>query len=307
MKQEIQVVTSFFNIKRADWGTFRRSEQLYLEYFKVWAKIKNNLVVYVQTEEMKKDIEAFRAGLGLHEKTKVIIIKEFETLDQELYSSIKRATENPVQQGARLLPKNPEVWSADYNYVMLLKMWCVRDAIQKGYASGMVAWVDFGYDHGGAVLDKNSDFNFKWEYDFPDKINLFLIQELDDRPIFDIVCSMDTYVMGTVIIGADHLWDDFWQLMRQSMISLNDCGLTDDDQNIILMSYRKRPDIFATHLSDWQMQMKQFGGEHLRVVSVQESSCKKLARKIYRKLRYTKDNYKLSRRIFKYLSEKELH
>ena len=56
---------------------------------------------------------------------------------------------------------------------MLLKMWCVQDAVKRLETEKMVAWVDFGYNHGGAVLDITSDFNFEWKYNFPDKINIF--------------------------------------------------------------------------------------------------------------------------------------
>ena len=242
--------------------------------------------------------------MGLLTRTVVHVVGDLRSLDPELYESIKKISTNPIHKAARLFSKNPEVWNADYNYVMLLKMWCVRDAVERGDAEGMVAWVDFGYNHGGDVLDKNSDFNFLWKYDFPEKICLFLIQELDDRPIFDIVCSMDTYIMGTVIVGVDYLWNEFWKLMKTSMISLNDCGLMDDDQNIILMSYRKKPEIFQTFKSDWQMQLKQFGNEKLQVVDRKPIS---KIRRLYRRLRYKKDCALYAMRIYKYYSKKTVH
>ena len=305
MEKEITVVSAFFNINRDNWDNFERTSDQYLDYFFGWAKLKNKIIVYVETETLKRKILDFRESIGLKDKTIVHIVGDFRQLDNELYNSVKNATENDIQRGARLFQKNPEVWNADYNYVMLLKMWCVQDAVSKGEAEGMVAWVDFGYNHGGDVLDKASDFNFLWKYDFPEKICLFLIQELDDRPIFDIVCTMDTYVMGTVIVGIDYLWNDFWLLMRDSMISLNDCGLTDDDQNIILMSYRKRPEIFETYLSDWQMQLKQFGGNHLTVV--RKTYPNSFPRRIYRKLMKYKKSMSFAIRIFGYVYKKDVH
>lgn len=304
MNREITVVTAFFNINRVNWNKFERSSSQYLEYFFGWAKIKNKLIVYVESEELKKKIIAYRASIGLSNKTIVHIVKEIRELDAELYDSICKISTNEVQRKARLFTKNPEVWNADYNYVMLLKMWCVKDAVRRGEAVGTVSWVDFGYNHGGDVLSSESDFNFTWEYDFPDKICLFLIQEIDERPIFDIVCSMDTYVMGTVIVGADHLWEEFWGLMKSSMISLNDCGLMDDDQNIILMAYRKKPQIFETYVSDWQMQLKQFGNDNLKVANKLEIS---YPRKVYRKLRYIKNCASYAFRIFRYYSHKKVH
>lgn len=306
MEKEITVVSAIFNINRQAWKKFERTEDQYFEYFKGWAKLKNTIIVYCETENMKNKIIQFRRELGLEDKTIIHIIEEFRNIDPELLSSIKKAAENKVQQGARLFDKNPEVWNADYDYVMLLKMWCVQDAVARGETGEMVAWMDFGYNHGGAILDINSDFNFTWKYDFPDKINVFLIQELDDRPIFDIVCTMDTYIMGTVIVGAAQLWNEFWNLMRMSMMELNNCGLTDDDQNIILMAYRRKPEIFNTYVSGWQLPLKQFGGEHIRVLPEKEEKYAMLRKAVrsYRKLRM---DWKLAKRIYKYIRMKNVH
>lgn len=263
MNKEITIVTAFFNLNRENWDKFERSEKQYFGYFTQWARLKNNIIVYVESEKMKKKVFSFRKSLGLENNTIINLVSDYKSIDPELYGSIVTATKNKVQQNFRMMKKNPEVWNADYNYVMLLKMWCVQDAVAKKQATGMVAWIDFGYNHGGEVIDKKSDFNFLWSYDFPEKINLFLVRELDNRPIFDIIRTMDTYIVGTVIVGKAELWNTFWIMMRDSMIALNESGLTDDDQNIILMCYRKNPDIFSLHKSGWQRPMMQFGGEHL--------------------------------------------
>lgn len=305
MSNEICIVSAFFNINREGWDRFERTSDEYLDYFFCWARLKNLLIVYVETEKLKNKILEFREEIGLKDKTIVHIIEDFRNIDFELYESIKKATENEIQKGARLFKKNPEVWNADYNYVMLLKMWCVQDAVSRGEAKGLVSWVDFGYNHGGDVIDKDSNFNFTWKYDFPKKINLFLIQQLDDKPMFDIVCTMDTYIMGTVIVGIDFLWNEFWLLVRSSMISLNDVGLTDDDQNIILMAYRKRPEIFETYLSNWQMQLKQFGGSHLLL---KESNTRySLVKKVYKRFIKLKICFNYAVRIFTYVRKKDVH
>lgn len=306
MEREITVVSAFFNINRQAWKKFERTSDQYFEYFKGWAKLNNKIIVYCETENLKNKIMAFREELGLADKTIVHLVENFRNIDPTLLQSIKKAADNKIQQGVRLFMKNPEVWNADYDYVMLLKMWCVQDAVSKGETGEMVAWMDFGYNHGGAVLDKNSNFNFTWEYDFPDKINVFLVQELDERPIFDIVCTMDTYIMGTVIVGAAYLWNEFWNLMRTSMIELNNSGLTDDDQNVILMAYRRKPEIFNTYMSGWQLPLKQFGGAHLNLAPETKQKCLFL-RKIVRYYRKLCMDKALVRRIYKYLRTKNVH
>ena len=44
---------------------------------------------------------------------------------------------------------------------MLLKQWCVKDAVEKGIAKGMIAWIDFGYNHGGKYYLKKEEFDFE--------------------------------------------------------------------------------------------------------------------------------------------------
>lgn len=311
MTKEITIVTGFFKINRGNWKGFERTDEQYLEQFKVWARVKNPLVVYVETEEMQKQILEFRSSLGLGDKTVVNIVPDCLELEPELYAGIKEATLNPIQQKFRLLQRNPEVWNPTYNYIMVLKSWCVCDAIRRGQADGMVAWIDFGYDHGGNPIDKHSDFNFLWEYDFPEKMNLFTIQPLDSRPMFEIVFSMDTYVMGGFIVGPANLWEEFWKLVKDATRSLNDCGISDDDQNIMLMAYRKRPELFHLHQSYWSVQMKQFGGEHLKwnpeFEKARRGEAKLSPRRIARKLKFRLVCLRYAYRIYKHMKKVNIH
>ena len=311
MNQEITIVTGFFQINRSNWKGFERSDEQYFEQFKVWAKVKNKIIVYVETVELKKVIMDFRTELSLEDRTVVHVVSNCLDLEPQLISSLKAAADNPIQQEYRLLRKNPEVWNATYNYVMLLKAWCVCDAIKRGDASGMVAWLDFGYNHGGDPIDKDSDFSFTWSYDFPERINLFTIQDLDNRPIFDIILSMDTYIMGGVIIGIDRLWEEFWELIKQSVYELTNCGLVDDDQNIILMAYRKKPELFALHKSYWSVQMKQFGGDHLKwsesYLARTTPSFKNRLRSIVQWYKHKKNCFLYAVRVYNHLSKVQVH
>lgn len=311
MSNSITIVTAYFRINRSSWQGFERSDEQYFEHFKVWAKVQNVLVAYVETEEMRQLILEYRRNLSLADKTKVYIIHDCLQLEPQLFAGLKTATENPIQRKYRLLANNPESWNPTYNYVMLLKAWCVCDAIKKGVASDMVAWVDFGYNHGGDPIDKSSDFGFEWSYMFPDKINLFTIQDIDNRPIFDIILSMDTYIMGGIIVGIDYLWNEFWALLKQSVSEQNACGLADDDQSALLMAYRKKPEIFALHKSFWSVQMKQFGGNHLlwadSYLKRTQKSFKNELRSYMKTIKHKKECLKYSVRIYKHLSKIQIH
>lgn len=308
MKNEIVVVSAFFSINRENWKGFSRSNNKYFEYFKCWAKLKNKIIVYVESDELKNQILDFRESIGLREQTHVVVIDNILQVDEKLYQSILSTSLSSVVTKYRLLPHNPECWNAAYNYIMLMKMWCCSDAVKRGLAdnTNLVAWVDFGYNHGGEHLDINSNFNFKWEYDFPEKINLFLIQKLDDRPIFDIVLSMDTYVMGMVMVGFGDLWGRFWEMMRENMMKLNSCGLMDDDQNIVLMCVRECPEMFNLYNSSWQIQLKQFGNDEIKYTKHKKTILDPVKTVLVR-LRYKYKCLRYGLNLFYYLSKRKLH
>lgn len=308
MEQEFTIITAFFNIKRDNWTGFSRTERQYFEYFKVWAKLKNKIVIYVETEELRDSIIDFRSKLDLDDRTIVNVVKNCVEIDPELYRSICEVTNNPIQQMYRLKNNNPESWNPDYNYIVLIKPWCICDAINRGQASGMIAWVDFGYNHGGHPVDPKSDFSYTWKFNFPDKVNVFSLQALDNRPIFDIIFSMDTYIVGGTIIAPDFLWNQYWNLMRKSALELAACGLADDEQNVILMALRKCPHIFEVHRSGWSMQLKDFGGDHLILAPVKRQNIlQKTIRPVIHSLKKINLCIKQAHRIFKHMLKVEIH
>lgn len=134
---------------------------------------------------------------------------------------------------------------------MILKQWFVKDAIEKKLVNGMVAWIDFGYNHGGEYYINPEDFNFEWKYNFSNKIHVFFQNEDDNLPIFEVVRLMSSYITGGLQVAPDYLWSDFWNLMRENMLKLNSVGLIDDDQTILLMSYRQNKEIFEKHFCNW--------------------------------------------------------
>ena len=303
MGKEIVIVTMFFDIGRGSWNNFTRSNDTYFKYFCVWAKLKNKLIAYVDNEELKNKILSFRASYGLEEQTIVNVVTDVKSIDRELYSSINIVSQNTTHKLYRLLQENPEVNSTDYNYVVLLKTWFVNDAVARyGKSNETFAFIDFGFNRGGVFIDPASEFNYKWEYDFPDKICLYLIRDLDERPMFDIVLSLDTYVMGNIMIAPDYLWKDFWLLERQSMIELNNVGLMDDDQTIALMAYRKKPEIFDMKLTSWCMPLVECGGNHLKLTNKKKQPItKKIWNKLYNYSRRRYYPYKMCKRIYTYL------
>lgn len=241
--KEVTIVTAFFDIGRGNWGHgFTRSEQDYLRYFGYWARMKNNLVVFTE-ERFKDEVMRIRAQHGLADKTRVVVV-DLDSVDPELLATIEEVLSHPEAVAARKQPQNPECWNARYDYVMCLKPILIQKAIEEGWASGMVAWFDFGYLHGAETFARPEDFDFTWETNLPDKVNLFFLKEDYDRPIEEIVRDMELYIMGATILAPSELWPEVAKLLRGAAMELASRGMADDDQTLFLMAFRKKKEIF---------------------------------------------------------------
>lgn len=258
---EITLVTAFFDIGRKDFKAIPRSNDTYIEYFKFWARIQNTLIVYTE-ERYKEQIFHIRNEFGLADRTIIITINDLYAIEPKIYKNMKLISESEWFISFRLMPRatsnNPE-----YSYLVFLKTWFLADAVKRKLISNQVAWIDFGYNHGGTLYTEPKDFEFTWEYPFSDKIHIFYYKKIDTKPIFETVRRLNDCIMGGLIILPRHLAGELWKLNRRSMIILNKVGFSDDDQLLLLMSYRERPQIFELHKSDWFLPLKEYGGEHL--------------------------------------------
>ena len=258
---KITIVTAFFDIGRKDFKELPRSNDKYLEYFKFWARIKNDLVIYTDSVMGPKAMKV-REEFGLKDKTKLVIIDDISTIDKELLERMQTIDGSKPFLNFRYNPNATEN-NGFYNYVMLLKAWCIKDASDKG-VKGQIAWLDFGYNHGGKRFTDPLDFDFEWKYDFGNKITCFALKEDDGEPIFKKIQSLEPTIMGAPFIVPSKYANTLWELEKECMNELIDVGFTDDDQLIMLMAYRKNKDMFDIKISDWFMPIRDFGGTHLK-------------------------------------------
>ena len=258
---KITIVTAFFDIGRKDFKELPRSNDKYLEYFKFWARIKNDLVIYTDSVMGPKAMKV-REEFGLKDKTKLVIIDDISTIDKELLERMQTIDGSKSFLNFRYNPNATEN-NGFYNYVMLLKAWCIKDAADKG-VKGQIAWLDFGYNHGGKRFIDPLDFDFEWKYDFGNKITCFALKEDDGEPIFKKIQSLEPTIMGAPFIVPSEYANTLWELEKECMNELIDVGFTDDDQLIMLMAYRKNKEMFDIKISDWFMPIRDFGGTHLK-------------------------------------------
>ncbi len=263
---EITLVTAYFDINRKAWKGFERNNNDYLSYFKHWARIRNSLIVYT-TPKMAKEVMEIRRNFGLAERTTVVPIDDVTSCVPDIYESLKRVMKSKSSWLFHKNLNNPESWNYLYNYVTNLKAYWVQRAIKEKLAKGTIAWIDFGFDHGGNEFPFSEDFDFTWNYTFSPKVNIFVTHPLDNTPpIFEIVQTMDTYIRGAISIAPDFMWIDLWKDIYSSLNSLLECGLADDDQTLMLMAYRRHPENFDVHLTSyWGAGLRDYGGEKIRL------------------------------------------
>ena len=185
--REVTIVTAFFDIGREKFGSgLSRSNEKYLQFFKFWARMKNKIVVYT-FEAMATKVKDLRKELGLEDRTTVVVIDDVFSIEAELHKKMVSISNNQEFLKYRYMPNSADN-NADYDYVMLMKSWFLMDAAEKKYADGMLCWLDFGFNHGGAVFANEEEFDFTLSVDFPDdKITLFSINDYDDKPLFHVV------------------------------------------------------------------------------------------------------------------------
>lgn len=283
LEKEITIVTAFFDIGRKDFKAIPRTNEEYLKYFKVWGKMKNKLVVYTN-KTMGEEIRKYRKEWNLLDKTTIIEIENEEEIEPDLLSKMKIIAEDEYFLNYRYITDATSN-SYKYDYIMLLKYWCLQDAVKKGYADGMVAWVDFGFNHFDTLYTVPEEFNFLWKTNLSDdKIHLFVLgEEVIKKPIFHLVRTFEDNIMGCMIILPSKLCEIFWESVKHAMNTLIEVGFIDDDQLLLVMAYRANTELFAIHKSTWFMPLKENGAPHLTIketVPKKENCIKKIIKKV---------------------------
>jgi protein YibB len=260
--EPITLVTAFFDIGRKNYLRLSRDNSKYLNNFKFWARIKNNLIIYT-SKDFSDEIMNIRKSFDLGDKTKIVIIDDLKNIEPDILNSMSNVSSNKYFLDFRLL-RNATSNIPQYSYLMLLKTWFVNDAVKRELTSEKIAWIDFGFNHGGSLYTHPEDFDFEWNFNFEEKIHLFYYKSIDKKPIFETVRRLNDSIMGCLIYIPKKYASTLWNLNKESMKALNKVGLSDDDQLIQLMSLREKPEIFSLYESDWFLPLKQYGGTHLR-------------------------------------------
>lgn len=249
------IVTAFYNLDRGNWqGTvngrkipsiIKRDENTYFERFKRLTKLKNRIIVFAQGIYEEK-IRSYREDIVFYN------IDDLFSTHKSLIETITNIQKNQAFIDFVDNPALPEYWSAEYVAINLLKSFFLVTAIDKDNTpSNDYAWVDFGYCRPDVFCPEG----LLWTFNCQEKINLFAIESpLVTKPIFEIVKTNTVYFQGCHIVAPKNMWKVLNNLIMESLASLTECGLIDDDQTFLLMAYKRNPDFFIVNSvknSDW--------------------------------------------------------
>lgn len=262
---EITLVSAFFDIGRGNLADaeLARGVDKYFEYFMTWARMKNQLIIYTEPQYVER-IRTIRAGFGLAERTMVIPVDNIYEIEPELYARMEKISSNERFCNYRYL-NHAMSNRANYDYVMLLKYWCLMDAAKRGYVPDMAAWIDFGFNHGGDLYYIPEEFDFEWEYDFSNRIQFFALKNPDEEFGLRNLQLQTDCIMGCLLLVPGRLCEKFWEMIKDAMKALLMLDCIDDDQQLLLMTYRMEPELFEIHISTWFMPLKEYGGGHLSI------------------------------------------
>lgn len=293
MNHEITIVTAFFDIGRGSRESQTRSAETYLDYFKKWARIQNNIIVFTESR-FSEEILNIRKSYGLAEKTNIQIVEDIYSIEPDIFRKMEEISGNKCFKQSRYYVDDISN-EGKYNYIMMMKNWCLATAVKKYHLTGTVAWLDFGYGHGVSYFANEEDWNFNWSYqDMPSKIVLFSRIDVTHISSFEYLMLQSDAIMGGLYLVPTEHCQELYELTKQSMLSLILLDYMDDDQQLLLMAVRTKPELFDVRVSqDWYTPMTKCGGEHFRLSDKkqQKSLKNKIApfyriviRPIYRKI-----------------------
>ena len=278
----IKIVTAFFDIGRCDLTIHQRSDDKYFEYFRFWARLKNDLTVYCQSCNAKRVLE-IRKEFGLESITHVKIIDHYTDIEPDLFKRMLDVEQRKEFQNFRYF--NTALSNqANYDYLMLIKWWCLQDAAAREEGNTMMAWLDFGYNHGGERYSNPKNFDFEWNYPFESKVNAFCLKDPSNVCAIDYLQFQTDCFIGHTVAMPAKLTATFWQYMKDAMDSLLSIDCIDDDQLLILMVYKKYPELFQIRICNWFEDLSLCSDQYFETTDVSSVSIKQQIRKLIMKL-----------------------
>lgn len=258
--KEAVFVSAFFDIGRGNKNknTIPRSTEQYFDYFANWCRIQNYLIVFTEPQFVNKVYE-IRQKYHLKDKTKVIGINNIYDIEPEIYERMLQIENNEFFKNNRLF-SNAMSNKANYDYVMLLKYWCLKEAKSFFNDTDLFVWMDFGFDHGGKRFLNHQEYNLLWSPNIPvEKITLFSLYNPKKVGNLEMLQLQTDCIMGCFLLVPSILSDDLWKWMKEAMSALLMLECIDDDQMLLLMAAKKYSYYFKIVQSNWFLPFALYG------------------------------------------------
>lgn len=263
MKEPV-IVTAFWDVGRATNCEFPRSNERYYREFAEWARIKNKVIIYTD-EFSEKEIRKIRKHYNLEENT-IIVVNDIFEIEKEIFDKMCEVEKNKAYIDFRYRPEAMEN-RAKFDFAWFMKYWCISDAVRFVEPDDVLAWFDFGFNHIDKCYINMEEFSFTWKLNREiDKIQVYSLKNIENINIIDVLQFMQDTIMGVFFLVPVSLAGVFWETIRKAMLSLLMVGCIDDDQVLVLMAYKWRPDIIEVNISEyWYLALKECGADHLSI------------------------------------------
>lgn len=238
----ILFITAFKDINRKNWANAGRSnETYYQEFYNLASSIQYNLIVFISNNnlfELKNKFN-FKDNITFYD------IDEYYTFFQKYVISQKKIIESEIYKS--LIPpgrmNNPEHWNAEYNLINHSKINYVSHAKKLFPTYKYYSWIDFGYIKENCIGPQNIDLQLLPK----NKIIFQCINDIPSNRIHpkDMLSSDTIYFSGGAFIIPNQLIENFENCYEIKLIELENNGIVDDDQAILLQMYFDNPKLFV--------------------------------------------------------------
>jgi hypothetical protein len=237
---DILFITSFKDIGRSKWHTFRRENEEYFNYFYNLANnIDYTLIVYLD-DDIKNELLSkytFKKNIIFDKLSNVdTFYEKYLEEEQKIISSIKFQRKIPKHR----FRINAETWSAKYTLINHSKVNLISHSKKKYPEYKFYSWIDFGYIRDFDSIPKNINVN-----NIPEKIIYQALQMPSKRlNALQMLQTDDVFISGGAFIIANNLVEKFESMYENKIKLWHHNFICDDDQSLVLQLYHENKDIF---------------------------------------------------------------
>lgn len=236
-------VTAFKDINRGNWGSYTRSRETYISWFKLLIRNRIHLVVFADDSTLRiiKDECGYPHVFPYDEMNTYFtkIFKHYDILNSDFMTQMRKITR-----------VRPEIVYPEYNIVNYNKLIFIKRARAMAPTYTHYAWIDFGH----CRTEQDVYSNFDWEKLPLDRIVFGSTNECV-KPLSPVDALLkDTYLTfmkGGMFVIPTSMVDWFHDAFDSEIKLYESAGILDNDQNLFKQIYYKNPSKFHLVPGDW--------------------------------------------------------